>query len=94
MDVGDFLTSIDEDHLHVDLRPLIFLNPAGDYLTIKTHEEKLPCEFFIRDVFGRSVISASLDDEFTTLDIHGLSPGIYLVIIGEPWMQALIGIKK
>ena len=54
----------------------IFPNPAAENLTIQTHQKAI---IEILNIEGQIIMAINDADAFTTIDIKGLSGGVYLV---------------
>jgi hypothetical protein len=59
----------------------IYPNPSSNYITIENNNVQLNSTYFILNSIGQLVLSGQLTGELTTVDISGLSNGIYLVQI-------------
>lgn len=67
------------------LEPIVFPNPAGDFITI-LYEETTPLNCIIFDTFGRKIYSttATFDKSGTfTVDVSSLQPGIYIIALQD-----------
>ena len=69
-------TGIEEQHGNeVQLYP----NPAGDQLNLVFNPQNMPESVEIVDVCGRTVLSASIIDETTTINVSALQAGVYFI---------------
>jgi hypothetical protein len=68
-------------------RLIVWPNPASEYINIRTAELPLYGKTVIRvnDLYGREVIRTEYSDR---LDISGLSPGVYLLVVEADSKQA------
>jgi hypothetical protein len=67
------------------LEPIVFPNPAGDFITI-LYEETTPLNCVIFDTFGRKIYSttATFDKSGNfTVDVSSLQPGIYIIALQD-----------
>jgi len=71
----------------------IYPNPVNKEMGIiqKSNQDNI---FFIHDVLGRLVMSGNLSSENTLLDLGSLSPGVYLISIGNTKDKILKFIKR
>jgi hypothetical protein len=59
---------------------LVFPNPASTWLEVEAGRKfALPGEIMLIDVSGNVVIHEKLNSEHITLDIHGVSSGVYIL---------------
>ncbi|MCX6270968.1 MAG: SBBP repeat-containing protein [Bacteroidetes bacterium] len=56
----------------------IYPNPATDKITVKNQTGYTGCTYSISDPVGRVLISGSLNEEKSSIDIENLAPGLYL----------------
>ena len=67
----------------------IYPNPASNFVTISGFIEG---ENIIRitDLSGRRIIQTEIHNSETTIDISGLSSGVYIVITGKRNMKMIV----
>lgn len=58
----------------------IFPNPSSDYLTIQSEED---IDVTIFDVQGRKVLNTKANNNYQTIDISILQPGVYTIILKD-----------
>lgn len=66
-----------------DMNPIadihIYPNPTYDMVSIRKDINSTGTAFALLDMFGKTISQGILQDEITSLDIRGLTPGIYLL---------------
>lgn len=60
----------------------IYPNPTQDYIMIQSNPAWSDLNYMISDTKGKTCQTGTLNGEETTIDIHALAAGIYLVKIG------------
>jgi len=55
----------------------VFPNPAGDVLLL--HADVHAIEFSVTDLLGREMMRGEISGEITKIDLHKLSPGLYII---------------
>ncbi|MFH2095173.1 MAG: PKD domain-containing protein, partial [Bacteroidota bacterium] len=87
IDLVGCLVHVDEIIPELDI--VIYPNPAGEYLTVEAEylPEEIKLEIF--DLFGREmkVSSERTGEGRIDMNVSGLSPGVYLIRIGEGQWQ-------
>jgi hypothetical protein len=66
----------------------VYPNPATDNIFITTSDDH-STSYSILDEYGRCVLSGKLNPKKTSVDLHALSPGIYLVSCGDKNRQQI-----
>lgn len=61
----------------------IYPNPLIDIITIETENNNLNSNYVILNSIGQQVLSGQLIDIKSTIDLQHLSPGLYVIRIGE-----------
>lgn len=61
----------------------IYPNPLIDIITIETENNNLNSNYVILNSIGQQVLSGQLIDIKNTIDLQHLSPGLYVIRIGE-----------
>ena len=56
----------------------VFPNPAGDQVSVRVAATHLPASFELLSMDGRILLKQRIYDEYSSLSIPDLSPGIYL----------------
>ena len=77
--------SIDyEDGIEVFNQPqlTIYPNPATDLLTIDTKSNEV-YDYQLTDLAGKMIIASSSEQGVTTLSVHNLTPGLYLLRVSQ-----------
>jgi len=62
---------------------LLFPNPAGNEIYLKTNQTNLGSEYHIIDQLGRKLLTGKLNAQITTIDIQQLKSGVYFIQIGN-----------
>ncbi len=69
-----------EKDLNTSLTMSVYPNPASTgYVTIKTNGDESPKELFVYDLNGKVLISKTVSESQTELQIDHLKPGMYLI---------------
>lgn len=73
---------------------IVFPNPAQNLIKITTPSNLLLSNFQISDAKGRRVIKGVIDQEYTNVDLSGLSRGLYFIQVGDNPNQTVRVIKE
>jgi hypothetical protein len=72
----------------------LYPNPVNDILNITVSKKTIGKSFAIYDNQGRLVLSGKINAENTTIELSGLSGGLYLFSLGEKWNQPFNVVKE
>jgi hypothetical protein len=72
----------------------IYPNPAYNVITIKANSSTTGSTYSITDQSGKLLLKGKLLDETTSVDITGLTNGIYFLVIGEKSKHTFKVIKQ
>jgi len=61
----------------------VYPNPAKDEITIKAVPSLIGSQYIISDSSGKDLMIGVITDEIKRVDIHQLSPGLYVLRIGQ-----------
>jgi len=70
-------------------KALIYPNPAGDLIFVKCGSI-VPMTFHIVNLTGQRVISKTLVSDYESIDISGLSNGIYMVELDDKRFKIVV----
>lgn len=85
--------SIDEQPISNNFM-LIYPNPANNLVTIKINTNLLGSPYTVTDQLGRTMLTGKLILENSNININELSPGMYVLTIGEQNQKSFKLIKK
>ncbi|MEO6301985.1 MAG: T9SS type A sorting domain-containing protein, partial [Bacteroidia bacterium] len=71
----------------------IYPNPAGNFVTIEVKEQFINSNYKLVDQLGREVLSGKIHQMINTVDIEGLNPGCYFLVIEDKIARAFKLIK-
>ena len=71
------VTSISEEAKEENSSVIVFPNPVETSLNIELREAKAPAQFYLYNALGQEVVYKILEDNLTTVDVSGLSNGVY-----------------
>ena len=69
-------------------------NPAGDLITVKVNAEFLGTPYSINDLLERPILTGRLTLERSEINVNALSPGIYILRVGDRNQKSYKLIKK
>lgn len=72
----------------------VYPNPVNDILNITGSKKTIGKSYAIYDNQGRLVLSGKINAENTTIELSGLSGGLYLFSLGEKWNQPFKVVKE
>ncbi len=72
----------------------VFPNPATDFINFKTNRIDLPSNYRIFNQSGQTVIAGKLTIKNQTINISGLSSGVYILKFNDDKMQSYKVIKR
>jgi hypothetical protein len=72
----------------------VYPNPVNDILNITGSKKTIGKSYAIYDNQGRLVLSGKINAENTTIELSGLSGGLYLFSLGEKWNQPFNVVKE
>ncbi|MFN5031538.1 MAG: T9SS type A sorting domain-containing protein, partial [Flavobacteriia bacterium] len=72
----------------------VYPNPVKDILNIMVSKETIGNSYVIYDNQGRLALSGKINSENTTIELSGLSAGLYLFSLGEKWNQPFNVVKE
>ena len=72
----------------------LYPNPVNDILNITESKKTIGKSYAIYDNQGRLVLSGKINAENTTIELSGLSGGLYLFSLGEKWNQPFNVVKE
>jgi hypothetical protein len=72
----------------------LYPNPVNDILNITVSKKTIGKSYAIYDNQGRLVLSGKINAENTTIELSGLSGGLYLFSLGEKWNQPFNVVKE
>lgn len=75
---GNALTDISENVEHKEME--IFPNPVLNYAKIKFETSRYNSDYYIVDSSGRIIFKGNINDNEITIDLSGLSQGIYSIV--------------
>jgi hypothetical protein len=72
----------------------LYPNPAERYIILKSGSEKLPSDYLITDSSGKIVLKGKITKERSIIGINELSSGIYVLRLGQKFVQTFKVIKN
>jgi len=90
--VQDLPTAIMESRLQTTIS--VYPNPASNLVKIKANKGILGARYSVSDQSGNQVLTGTLTDVITTLNIAPLARGVYFFQVGEKKGQMVKVIKK
>ncbi len=80
-EVEDIITRLDDMGSTTGLK--LHPNPANSWVVVERGEWNGPARFHLMDVSGRSLLDQSGNGPSVTLDLAGIAPGSYLVVVDD-----------
>jgi hypothetical protein len=72
----------------------VYPNPASDLITIKVNADYSGSPYTITDLPGKTLLTGRLTLENSVISISALSPGIYILKVGEKNQKLFRLMKK
>ena len=72
----------------------VYPNPAKSVIYVKAEAKVVGSNYIVQDNSGKSILTGKLSSQNTTIELDNLSPGIYLLSIGEDFRQTFKVIKE
>jgi hypothetical protein len=79
---GDFTNGLDDSAVATSGIQL-YPNPANSWVVVERGEWNGPARFQLLDVSGRSLLSQTGNGPTVTLDLSGIAPGSYLLVVDD-----------
>lgn len=77
-----------------DFSVTVYPNPAGEMVTIKVNSDCIGSSYTINDMLERTVLTGTLTLEKSEINVSQLSPGLYIMRVGEKNKRSIKLMKK